>query len=287
MSTTITGTWGRNSTDTYQDGWDSHIRSDDTYTNYGSAAELQVGRATGSLAYFKPLFIFTPSNQIPYSSDITDARLYLYCTEKVSTYDWIAVFRLFQNWIVDESNWHFYNYSVRWNGAGCSSANNSGYDDGPYDRKASYEYVRYAAEYSVGNWVTFDITDLVRKWVNGEAKEYGIMMTCREEAGRAQGFKFTSCDGTDGYRPYLQITYQLKYKFSGTVLDQGSPAAGRKIVAHKRDTFEPIAYTTTSGDGSYELITTYSGSHYIVCLDDDAGVQYNDKILGRMIPEEF
>lgn len=286
MTTTITGTWGRNSMNTYQDGWDTYIRNNYQYTNYSTVSGLQVGVDSTS-EHFRPLIKFTPSNQIPYTSEILDARLYLYCTEKVSTNYYVTVHRVFKEWVPNEVSWQYYNYSVHWDVVGCGANSDSGYDDGPYDRKSSYEYRRLAAEYSAGNWVSFDVTDLVKKWVNKTAKEYGIVLLYYTNVSSAQGFKFYSFEGTDGYRPYLQITYQLKYKFSGTVLDQGSPAAGRKIVAHKRDTFEPIAYTTTSGDGSYELITTYSGSHYIVCLDDDGGVQYNDKILGRMIPEDF
>jgi hypothetical protein len=44
--------------------------------------------------------------------------------------------------------------------------------------------------------------------------------------------------------------------------------------------------TTSSGNGYYYLETTYSGSHYIVCLDDFAGEDYNDLIIGDVCPTE-
>ena len=56
-------------------------------------------------------------------------------------------------------------------------------------------------------------------------------------------------------------------------------------MAHKRDTFEPMNSTTTSGDGGYYMTTTYSGSHYLVCLDDAAGATYNDLVIGRVTPK--
>lgn len=289
MSVTVTGTWGRNSTDTYQDGEDTYIKSsvgsDPDYPsenlNFGNTAFLPIGR--NSYGSYERVFLrFTPFLNIPYA-EIQDARLRLYCTE-VRTAPTVYVVRVFQPWVENEATWYKFNYSVLWNGGGCSSKSDVGEDDGVYDRKVTVEYSN--APVVSGTWVEFDLTDITQKWVNKEIKEYGLFLYASEGTA-SRGSVFVSSEGADGYRPHLQITYSLKYYFSGTVLDQGVPAVGRTIVAHKRNTFEPIAYTTTSGDGSYNLVTTYSGFHYIVCLDDDAGVLYNDKILGRMLPKEF
>lgn len=286
---TVTGTWGKNSINTYDDGEDSYIRysyntGDPEYpttnTNYSDRTYLLVGRGDYG-AYERALIRFKPSVQIPYCSDIIDARLCLYCSS-IRTLPTMSVRRVLQPWVESEVTYNKYNYSVNWNTVGCNSAGD-GPDDGVYDR---YSTIMYSALASAGTWIELDITSMVRQWVNKSAKEYGVIIIAYENSSN-QGAIFTSSRGTDGYRPYLKVTYNLKYYFSGVVTDQGTPAGGRKIVAHKRDTFEPMAYTTTSGDGSYYMITTYSGSHYIVCIDDDSGVQYNDKILGRMIPEEL
>jgi hypothetical protein len=59
----------------------------------------------------------------------------------------------------------------------------------------------------------------------------------------------------------------------------------RKIYLHNRDTGELITSTTSSGAGGYFYCeTTYSGSHYVVCLDDAIGVSYNDLIYGDIYP---
>ena len=76
----------------------------------------------------------------------------------------------------------------------------------------------------------------------------------------------------------------MAYYFSGTVKELNIEV-DRVIRAHRVDTGEVVGETTSSGDGSFVLDTTYSGAHYIVCLDDytDANV-YNDLIYGNMYP---
>lgn len=72
-------------------------------------------------------------------------------------------------------------------------------------------------------------------------------------------------------------------QFTGTVEEQGSPAQ-RSLYLYRRDTGAYVDTTTSSGDGSYTLSTTHSGTHFIVCLDDAAGDDFNDLIIGNVIP---
>jgi len=71
--------------------------------------------------------------------------------------------------------------------------------------------------------------------------------------------------------------------FEGYVYEKGVPVS-RKLYLHRRDTGELLDTTTSSGNGYYKLETTYSGSHYIVCLDDPAGEDYNDLVVGNVFP---
>jgi hypothetical protein len=73
------------------------------------------------------------------------------------------------------------------------------------------------------------------------------------------------------------------YYFSGYVYEQGSPIQ-RTLYLHNRSDGGLEDSTTSSGNGYYYLETTYSGAHYIVCLDDPAGEDYNDLIIGNVIP---
>ena len=73
--------------------------------------------------------------------------------------------------------------------------------------------------------------------------------------------------------------------FSGYVYEEGSPVA-RDMFLHRRNTGTLVGTTTSSGNGYYYLGTTFSGSHYIVCLDDSAGEDYNDLVIGDIYPTE-
>lgn len=73
------------------------------------------------------------------------------------------------------------------------------------------------------------------------------------------------------------------YYFSGYVFEQDNPVS-RKLYLHNRSTGDLITTTTSSGDGYYYVEVVSSGSHYIVCLDNEAGVEYNDLIIGPAFP---
>ena len=73
------------------------------------------------------------------------------------------------------------------------------------------------------------------------------------------------------------------YYFSGHTFEQQSPVS-RKLYLYERSTGDLVDTTTSSGDGYYYMETASSGSHNIVCLDDEAGVDYNDLISGKVFP---
>ena len=77
---------------------------------------------------------------------------------------------------------------------------------------------------------------------------------------------------------------EVVYYISGYVKEGVIPIT-RQIYAHNRDTGALITSTTSSGVGGYFYMeTTYSGAHYVVCLDDAIGVDYNDLIYGNIYP---
>ena len=72
------------------------------------------------------------------------------------------------------------------------------------------------------------------------------------------------------------------YIFGGTITENEAPV-DRVVRGYRVDTGEFVGQTTSSG-GVWELATTYSGEHYVVCLDDVGGFDYNDLIYGRLVP---
>lgn len=83
------------------------------------------------------------------------------------------------------------------------------------------------------------------------------------------------------------ITYSLgaAYYFDGYVTELESPVV-RTVRAYRRDTGELMDETTSSGIGGYYYLeTTYSGMHYLLCLDDiTIGDTYNALIYDLMLP---
>jgi len=77
--------------------------------------------------------------------------------------------------------------------------------------------------------------------------------------------------------------YKTHY-FEGTITERDVPIS-RPVACFRADTNERVDYTVSaSGTGYYRLETSYSGTHYIVCQDDDLPVDYNHLVLGKMDP---
>lgn len=89
-----------------------------------------------------------------------------------------------------------------------------------------------------------------------------------------------------GYHSFQAIEFP-EYKthyFEGVVQEEGSEVA-REVQAYRTDTYELVDSTTsTVVTGAYRLETSYSGIHHIVCRDDADLPDYNDLILGKMVP---
>ena len=86
--------------------------------------------------------------------------------------------------------------------------------------------------------------------------------------------------GAEEIPPVSPICYYYGYVMENTV----TPAA-RVVRLYLRSTGELMDETTSqASDGYYYLTTTVSGEHFIVCFDDDAGLDYNALVLDRLPP---
>lgn len=75
-----------------------------------------------------------------------------------------------------------------------------------------------------------------------------------------------------------------KYYMEGYTKEKGNPVP-REVRAYRSDTGQLMDTTiSVSGTGYFWTETTYSGAHYVVCLDDEAGFDYNDLIYSRIYP---
>jgi len=81
-----------------------------------------------------------------------------------------------------------------------------------------------------------------------------------------------------------QFAQAPDYYFDGYIQKFGV-GVDRVVRVHHRDTGELIGETTSSGvDGYFYLETTYSGSQYLVSLDDLVGESFNAIIYDLMVP---
>jgi len=82
---------------------------------------------------------------------------------------------------------------------------------------------------------------------------------------------------------YVQLpTVPVGY-FDGYVMEEGGPVQ-RTINLYKRTNGEFLGTTSSNPSGYYYIETTFSGMHYVVCLDAPADPLYNDLIIGSAYP---
>jgi len=83
------------------------------------------------------------------------------------------------------------------------------------------------------------------------------------------------------------VPEEPQHYVSGYVVEEETPVS-RKIYLHRSDTGELVG-SAVSGEitGFFYVTTTYSGSHYVICLDNEAGEDYNGLIFSKMIPGEI
>lgn len=135
------------------------------------------------------------------------------------------------------------------------------------------------ADWDLKSWTTLKtVTDGTTSWqawefTNTTAYQY---IRCRATAGTGNGSYW-------GVYEIEMFECQFTGSFSGYVYEQGSPV-DRTLYLYRRDTGAYVDTTTSSGDGSYSFTTTNSGPHFIVCLDDEAGEDFNDLVFGNVIP---
>jgi hypothetical protein len=164
-----------------------------------------------------------------------------------------------------------------------------------YNSSAEWQTWRFLVTFTgVAGDATCDVylNDSTHDW-----EKVGTSISCSKAQSSTNGKCYIAQDGqTHTYRishiDYIKIatglypaTTYLGY-FSGYVFEQNNPVS-RKLYLHNRTTGDLVTTITASGNGYYYLETALSGSHYIVCLDDEAGEEYNDLIIGSVFPTEI
>ena len=97
-------------------------------------------------------------------------------------------------------------------------------------------------------------------------------------------YRQTGTDDVNERWQVIEFAPAPGYYFAGYITELGTPVT-RTVRAYHRDTGEMLGETTSSGVGGYYYLeTTYSGSQYIITLDDPSGDAYNLLGYDLMIP---
>ena len=134
------------------------------------------------------------------------------------------------------------------------------------------------------DWDVLDTQTNVPSWTTlGEMRTYSISAPSEY---RYYKLNITASQG-GGYLTVGEVELigePTSYYISGYV-KEGVVSVNRQIYVHNRDTGSLMTSTTSSGVGGYFYCeTTYSGAHYVVCIDDIEGLAYNDLIYGNIYP---
>jgi len=198
---TPTPTWfpgGRNVV-TLQQGILEYAGTNDTYItssspsgNFGRQANLQVKADSSSVSLIR----FDISS-IPAQASINRAILRLYPYEQDSTAALnVEIYRLLRPWVDTEANWEMASIDQSW---GLPGANGPG-----VDREASPVAVQTVS--LLRTWYEFDVSELVRGWVNNRQTNYGLLL--RGSGAASVSYSFASANYPSiSLRPQLVIDY--------------------------------------------------------------------------------
>jgi uncharacterized repeat protein (TIGR01451 family) len=165
-------------------------------TNYAASATLTLRSQDGS----SPLLKFD-FGALPYPQDmaVASASLMMFVQSASNGLPaQVSAYAVHRPWVAGEATWYRADRDTVWDGYGCNGA--------PGDRAAAGTPEQELSE--TGDWVTFDITDLVRGWLQGALPNYGLLL--KATARGSVGYTLFGADYANGaYRPYVEIDYVL------------------------------------------------------------------------------
>jgi len=186
-------------TTTFQQGVNGYTGTSDTTimsaaasSNFGNSPNL-VLRQSGASS----LLIRFDLGAIPAGSHIVDADLALYTTASNSALSAVT-YRLLRPWAEEQATWNLAQTGVAWGTAGANHTTT--------DRAA--DIASHTGLSVVNLWNHFDLTALVRAWVQNPASNYGLIVQVTSSA--AAEYTLASSEAlTVSLRPKLTVRYAL------------------------------------------------------------------------------
>nr|MBC7244201.1 DNRLRE domain-containing protein [Chloroflexota bacterium] len=173
---------------------DTYIYLYDTGNNYCMDSLLKVGQKQQLATLLR--FDLSP---IPANALVTEARLELYALGWSGFDMTIEAFAVLRNVKHCEATWNQAAYSNLWGQPGCN--------DPGTDRRSMPE--SSVLTKGVGQWYGFDVTAIVRSWLEGSLGNNGVLLR-GTSAVSSNAFYFASAQhNTLALRPKLIVTYRL------------------------------------------------------------------------------
>ncbi|MBO8131425.1 MAG: DNRLRE domain-containing protein [Candidatus Marinimicrobia bacterium] len=174
--------------------------------NFNSYSQLRIGRQDG-WPWKRSLVKFDLS-AIPEDAEITSAKIMLYFygaygRNKISRY--VKCHQVLKPWAEEYATWYNYGPGPTWNTPGV------GFDN--VDAKSQPEDCHFW--YKDYGWKVYYITNLVRRWVSGEAENYGVIFWAVDEDDYTNGDEkrcySSEYTGDVNKRPKLVVTCSSRY----------------------------------------------------------------------------
>ncbi|GEM_PF-1241332 len=172
-------------------------------TNFNFKDFIAAGHSAYSDKRIRALIYFNLAS-IPVYAEIVSARLVLTLKAKYSfekSYQFFWIFRLARYWSEDGATWKNATASSLWAHAGGDYVL-----DGP-GTYGSYGFFKVYLSDPIGKKYEVDVTELVKRYVNGGLKNYGILLMGSQLNGTVNFYDAEASN--PGLRPQLVVTYRL------------------------------------------------------------------------------
>ncbi|ODS37678.1 MAG: hypothetical protein A7315_03895 [Candidatus Altiarchaeales archaeon WOR_SM1_79] len=172
------------------DGKDNYLDDTAVTTNYGSSSSFRIRNDSYDM---RPIIQFDLSGVS--FDEITGASIWLYRYSGSDTTNAIVnVHRVTQSWTETGSNWDTYDGTNDWP----VSDDGGDYDGIPEDTQTILA--------GVNAWYSWNITDLVKKWMNGTYSNYGMIFTSESGSG-LHWLRSSDYNIDPTFRPKLVVNY--------------------------------------------------------------------------------
>jgi pimeloyl-ACP methyl ester carboxylesterase len=212
----------------------------DNVDDYWGQSQIKVGYKQRYAALLRFDLSAIPSN-----ATVTDARLELYAEGWSGSNIALGAYYITRTSTINEATWNQAEVGNNWDAPGCN--------DTSTDRRASAESTVTTS--GTHKWYGFDLTAVVKGWVNGTLPNNGVLVR-GESSASGHWFGFASADGAESLRPRLVVVYRTAGAPSPTPTVPSTPTATAVQTPTRTPTATQTATLTPTGSVTATPSTT-------------------------------